>query len=230
MATTKRSPKQIAALKKMQAGARRARAAKKATSKPAAKRKPAAHKTHSKSVALARPAHARPAVAVTKAKPKTSHKAKARAAAGKAMSLGMGLIDDVVIPVAIGGTAASIVDVAYGAARQFLPDSVVDHAVGKPLIKIGAGVAGAIAMQHFGVKPKHAKAFAVGVGIVQVHEAINGLVSSNTKLNLNGNAMTMGELASVLPNELNGLEALGALAAGDASLGAVLPFVTNRAA
>lgn len=209
----------------------------------AAKRRSASHSTKTKTSTAKRSgsrAHAKPSTSVVVVKqtaPAAKPASKARAVASKdrasaaKMKLAVKpMVNDVLIPVAIGGVAASVVDVAYGAARSILPAAVADHPVAKPLIKIGAGIGIAYGLQHFGVlKPAQAKAAAIGVGIVQVHNAVNGLVGAKTQLNLNGVGMTLGELAAVLPDEANGLEALGMLAAGN--LGAVLPYqITDQAA
>ena len=232
MANAKRSPKQVAALKKMQAGAKRARAAKKAASKPAAPRKAtAAKKAPRKSAALARPAQ-RAAVAVASPKPKTKYKAKAKAAAGKAMKLGSELLGDVIIPAGIGGGAASVVDVVYGAVAKYLPAQLTTNSAARHGVKALVGIGAAWGAQKLGVPAKHCKAAAVGVCTVGLHRVINEQVEKRVQLNLAGVGMTVGDLASVLPPDegMNGLEALGALASGGANLGAVLPFITNRAA
>jgi hypothetical protein len=230
MAKAKRSEAQRANDKRLGEMAR-ARAAK--------ARKSSGHThTHQKRAATSRAA-AKPATSVVvvrqpaaapaakKASPSASAKRKPRIIPEAAMSLGAGLVDDVLIPVGIGGAAASGVDVLYGMSRGFIPATVVDHPVGKPLIKTTAGIVLAVLGQHMGLKPVHAKAAAVGVGIVQVHDAINAMVAKNTSVQLNGNAMTLGDLAAALP-DVNGLEALGALAANN--LGAVLPYIDQAAA
>ena len=192
--------------------------------------------THHKSAALAKPSNVvvlreRAPAPAAKKKPAASRASKAKASAGRAMKLGKGLMDDVLIPSVIGGGAAAAIDVAYGAVKQFLPASVADHKVGKPLIKFAAGVGIGLGLQHFKIlKPAIAKAVAVGVGNVQVYQAINDAVSKNTPVQVNGMGMTLGDLGTVLPGELNGLEALGMLAAGDAALGTVLPYAVDEAA
>lgn len=158
---------------------------------------------------------------------------KARASAGRALKFGKGMVNDVLVPVAVGGAAASVVDVAYGAVKQYLPDSVADHPIGKPLIKTAAGVGIAMGLQKMKLlKPAQAKAAAIGVGIVQVHQLINGQIKQHTTVQLDGMGMTLGQLHAVLPSgtELNGLESLGAMLSGDQRLGAVLPYMTDEAA
>ena len=230
MAQAKRSAKQIAATKKMLAANRAARTAKK-TGHSHAKRsgsRPAAAKTQ---VVVVR--QSAPAAAAAKPKPKSRAQAaasKARAATGKAMTIGKTLLDDVGIPIVVGAGAASAVDVVYGAVRRFIPAEYVDSPA-KPVIKTVLGVAGAMVAQHFGVKPKYAKQAAVGVGTVQLHGLINSQIEQHATVNLNGLGMTVGDLAAVLPgDDMNGLEALGALATGDASLGAVLPYYAQQEA
>lgn len=222
MAKAKRSPKQIAATKRMQAAAKRARAAK----------KPATRATRPGS----RPAAKAPAVNVTvkaqapATKPASRAKraaSRGRASAGKAMKLGTELIHDVAIPAAVGAGGASINDVVFGLTRRFLPAAVTTGPA-KHAVKAAAGVAMAMIAQKVGLPAKHAKCAAVGVVTVEASRLLTGLIESNTTLQLNGMGMTVGELAAVLPDDLNGLEALGALASGDAELGAVIPFVTDE--
>ena len=95
-----------------------------------------------------------------------------------------------------------------------------------------AGIGLAMLAQKAGVPAKHARAAAIGVCTVAAHRLITEQVEKKVKVNLNGLAMTMGELAAVIPDdeELNGLEALGALAAGESELGAVIPFMNEYAA
>lgn len=224
----KRSAAQKAATKKMLAAnrARRTATTKTTPAKRTAPRRPVAAKTTAPAVR-----QAAPAPAVRKPSKARAAATRARAAAGKGMKLGMELLTDVVLPGAIGGGAASVVDVAYGYARKWIPEKI-SNSPAKHVIKMGAGIGLALLAQKAGVPAKHAKAGAIGVCAVGIHRALNEQIDKKVELNLNGMSMTVGELAAVLPmdEELNGLEALGALAAGTADLGTVIPFYSEQAA
>lgn len=195
--------------------------------KPTAAKRPAARRT----AAAAKPAPVRAVRTYTAPAAKPVSRArraagKARAAAGKAMTVGMGLVHDVAIPAAIGAGTASAVDVIYGLARKHLPEKLTTGPV-KHLTKAAVGVGACILAQKVGVKPAHAKAGAIGVLAIGLHRAINEQIEARaTGLELNGMAMTVGALGASLPSaeSLNGLEALGAMAGGDAALGAALEF------
>lgn len=156
---------------------------------------------------------------------------RARKAAETGLHIGKELLDTVAIPAAVGAGSASLVDVVYGYVRKMLPGKIGDG-MARHAIKAGAGIGLAMLAQKAGVPAKHARAAAIGVCTVAAHRFITEQVEKKVKVNLNGLAMTMGELAAVIPDdeELNGLEALGALAAGDSELGAVIPFMNEYAA
>lgn len=175
----------------------------------------------------------RQAAAPVARKPSRARRAvsRARTATAKGMKLGKELLDDVVIPAGVGAGSASVVDVVYGYVRKWLPKAVADTSA-RHAIKAGAGIGLAMLAQKAGLPAKHAKAAAIGVCTVAAHRLLNEQVEKKMKVNLNGLAMTMGELAAVMPSdeELNGLEALGALAGGDSELGAVIPFLNEYVA
>ena len=224
----KRSAAQKAATKKMLAAnrARRTATTKTTPAKRTAPRRTVAAKTTAPAVRKAAPAPA-----VRKPSKARAAATRARAAAGKGMKLGMELLTDVVLPGVIGGGAASVVDVGYGYARKWIPEKV-SNSPAKHVIKMGAGIGLAMLAQKAGVPAKHCKNACIGVVGVNVHRALNEQIDKKVELNLNGMSMTVGELAAVLPmdEELNGLEALGALAAGSADLGTVIPFYSEQAA
>ena len=174
---------------------------------------------------------AAPAPAARKPSKARAAATRARAAAGKGMKLGMELLNDVIIPAGVGAGSASVIDLAYGYTRKFLPEKIANSPA-KHAIKMGAGIGLALLAQKAGVPAKHAKAGAIGVCTVAMHRLVNEQIDKKVELNLNGMSMTVGELAAVLPmdEELNGLEALGALAAGSADLGTVIPFYSQQAA
>lgn len=226
MATKQRSAAQKRATARMQAAARARRAGAKKT-KPAAPKR--ARRTMAASKAPSVVVVKTPSAAPARAKPASGARraaGRARAAAGKAMTIGKGLVHDVAIPAAIGAGAASATDVVYGLARKYLPERMTTGPM-KHLTKAAVGVGAAVLAQKVGVKPAHAKAAAIGVLTVGLHRAVNEQIEKRaTNLQLNGVAMTVGALGASLPGEeeLNGLEALGAMAGGDSALGASLEF------
>lgn len=215
-AQKKRSAAQKAATARMLAANR----AKKTATKTKARRTPARKATTTVVVRQAAPAPARRRPLV-----------RARKAAETGLHIGKELLDTVAIPAAVGAGSASLVDVVYGYVRKMLPGKIGDG-MARHAIKAGAGIGLAMLAQKAGVPAKHARAAAIGVCTVAAHRLITEQVEKKVKVNLNGLAMTMGELAAVIPDdeELNGLEALGALAAGDSELGAVIPFMNEYAA
>lgn len=223
MATKKRSAAQKRATARMQAAARARRASAKKTTAPKRARRTVAAAKAAPVVVV------RQSAAPAKAKPVSRARraaGRARAAAGKAMTIGKGLVHDVAIPAAIGAGAASATDVVYGLARKYLPERMTTGPM-KHLTKAAVGVGAAVLAQKLGVKPAHAKCAAIGVLTVGLHRAVNEQIEKRaTNLQLNGVAMTVGALGASLPGdeELNGLEALGAMAGGDSALGASLEF------
>ncbi|MDF2446969.1 MAG: hypothetical protein K0S46_2205 [Moraxellaceae bacterium] len=216
-----RSAAQKRATAKMLAANRARRSAKKATAKPAKRRASRAASKPAPARAVSRPAPA-PAKPASRARRAAG---RARAVAGKAMTLGKPLVDEVAIPAVIGAGAASATDMLYGIARKWMPERLTTGAM-KHAVKAAVGVGACIAAQKMGVKPKHAKAAAVGILTVGLHRVVNEQIEARTAMELDGVSMTVGALGAALPGdeELNGLEALGALAAGDASLGAALEY------
>ena len=227
----KRSAAQIAATKRMLAANRARRSASKPAKKTASAKRPrraSAPASKTTTVVVRQAAAPVPAKKPSRARAAAS---RARAAAGKGLKLGKEILDDVLIPAGVGAGSASAVDVVYGYARKWLPEKIANSPA-KHAIKAGAGIGLAMIAQKMGVPPKHAKAGAIGVCTVAAHRLLNEQIEKKVSVNLNGMAMTMGELSAVIPvdEDLNGLEALGALAAGDAELGAVLPFLQQSAA
>lgn len=229
MAKAKRSAKQIAATKRMLAANRARRSG--STTKKAATSRPRRSAPAAKApttIVVRQAAAPAPAKKPSKARAAAS---RARAAAGKGLKVGKELLDDVVIPAGVGAGAASVVDVAYGFARKWLPDNIANSPA-RHAIKAAVGIGGAMLAQKAGVPAKHAKAGAIGVCTVALHRLAVEQIGKHTTVNLNGVGMTVGDLAAVIPydEELNGLEALGALASGDANIGAVIPFIENQMA
>lgn len=223
-----RTPAQIAATKRMLAARKANRAGSTSKKTPSRATRPGTPKTPQVNVRVTAPAAA-PAPAKKPSKAKAAA-ARARTVAGKGMKVGKELLSDVVLPSAVGAVAASGVDVAYGFARKWLPEKIVNSPA-KHVIKAGTGIGLCLLAQKFGAPAHHCKNAAIVISGVNLHRAINEQVEGRVKVNLNGLAMTMGEVSAILPvdEELNGLESLGALAAGDAELGAVLPFIQNAA-
>lgn len=227
----KRSAAQIAATKRMLAANRARRSASQPASKTASAKSPrraSAPASKGTTVVVRQAAAPVPAKKPSRASAAAS---RARAAADKGLKLGKEILEDVLIPAGVGAGSASAVDVVYGYARKWLPVKIANSPA-KHAIKAGAGIGLAMLAQKMGVPPKHAKAGAIGVCTVAAHRLLNEQIEKKVSVNLNGMAMTMGELSAVIPSDedLNGLEALGALAAGDAELGAVLPFLQQSAA
>lgn len=227
----KRSAAQIAATKRMLAANRARRSASKPASKTTSAQRPrraSAPAAKTTTVVVRQAAAPAPAKKPSRARAAAS---RARAATGKGLKLGKEILEDVIIPAGVGAGSASAVDVVYGYARKWLPEKIANSPA-KHAIKAGAGIGLAMIAQKMGVPAKHAKAGAIGVCTVAAHRLLNEQIEKKVSVNLNGMAMTMGELSAVIPSDedLNGLEALGALAAGDAELGAVLPFLQQSAA
>lgn len=218
-----RTAAQKRATAKMLAANRARRSSKPAAKRAAPKRKTTRAASKPASVVVVRqaaPAAAKPA---SRARRMAS---RAKASTGRAMKLGMGLVQDVAVPAAIGAGAASATDVVYGLTRKWMPEQLTTGPV-KHLVKAVVGVTAAVMAQKAGVKPAHARAAAIGVLTVGLHRALNEQIESRaSSLELDGIAMTVGALGASLPGdeELNGLEALGAMAGGDAALGAALEF------
>lgn len=230
MAKATRSKAQIAATKRMLA-ARSASIKTKPASKTASAKRPRRASAPASKGTTVVVRHAAAPVPAKKPSRARAAASRARAAAGKGLKLGKEILDDVLIPAGVGAGSASAVDVVYGYARKWLPEKIANSPA-KHAIKAGAGIGLAMLAQKMGVPPKHAKAGAIGVCTVAAHRLLNEQIEKKVSVNLNGMAMTMGELSAVIPSDedLNGLEALGALAAGDAELGAVLPFLQQSAA